>query len=230
MQIETRSTLVQALRLAHGALDVQRLDVLPLLLQEGDQEVDRHLDVDKELLVGHADVPDGDTHAQDLLELVLDRGPDLRDLGLERVVVGDEGRELSGLVQSRSEQTGNHLDDRVGSEERAVLGSQLLDELLVLVQLLQVLHGHGIHAEGGGLLTVVDVSQHADGQGGTRAVRELDGPAETLVLLRVVVLETDLELNRLSKAPLLGLGTLEDGGDRTAERLSGNLGSHSDTI
>lgn len=32
--------LVEADRLAHGAFDVERLDVLPVLFEEGDEEVD----------------------------------------------------------------------------------------------------------------------------------------------------------------------------------------------
>lgn len=34
------SNLVQADGLAHGAFDVERLDVLPVLFEEGDEEVD----------------------------------------------------------------------------------------------------------------------------------------------------------------------------------------------
>ena len=37
------ANLEQAVRLAHGRLQVQALDVLPVLLEQGDQEVDRHL-------------------------------------------------------------------------------------------------------------------------------------------------------------------------------------------
>ena len=44
------SRLEEAERGAHGGLDVERLHVLPVLLEQRDQEVDRHLDVDVELL------------------------------------------------------------------------------------------------------------------------------------------------------------------------------------
>ena len=44
------SPLVQAHGLAHRRLDVERTHVLPVLLEQRDQEVDRHLDVDVELL------------------------------------------------------------------------------------------------------------------------------------------------------------------------------------
>ena len=37
-----RKRLVETDRLAHGGLDVERLDVLPVLLEQGDQEVDSY--------------------------------------------------------------------------------------------------------------------------------------------------------------------------------------------
>ena len=40
---EVSSHLEQAVGLAHGRLEVQALDVLPVLLEQGDQEVDGHL-------------------------------------------------------------------------------------------------------------------------------------------------------------------------------------------
>ena len=46
-----KKSLVEAHGLAHSRLDVERAHVLPVLLQERDQEVDRHLDVDVELLL-----------------------------------------------------------------------------------------------------------------------------------------------------------------------------------
>ena len=51
----------------------------------------------------------------------------------------DGSGELSGLGQTRTQETGDLLDQGVGSHESIVLASELLDELLVLVELLQVL-------------------------------------------------------------------------------------------
>ena len=65
------SSLVQPHRLAHGGLDVEALHVLPVLLQQRDQKVDRHLDVDIQLLIIHGHVTDGHAHAQHLLQLEL---------------------------------------------------------------------------------------------------------------------------------------------------------------
>jgi len=50
------------------------------------------------------------------------------------------------------------------------------------------------------------VSRNApDSHAGTRNARELDGARETLVSLRIIVLEADLELDGLQEVSLLGL-------------------------
>jgi hypothetical protein len=64
--------LVQAEGGPHGGLDVEGLDVLPVLLQERHEEVDGHLRVDEQLALGHLDVADGDGEAENLLQLELD--------------------------------------------------------------------------------------------------------------------------------------------------------------
>jgi hypothetical protein len=158
--------------LAHGALEVKRSDVLPVLLEERDQEVDgweegkveredkrarsgsgtmqdqraegqrtKH-DVGKDLVLSHVAVSDGNTEAEDLLELELDGRLDLVDLVLQVLGVSDGGGELSGLGKTGSEQSRDLLDEGLGSEEGVVLLGELLDELLVLVELLQVVNGH----------------------------------------------------------------------------------------
>ena len=88
--------LVDALGGRHGSLDGQATDVLPALLQQRDEVVDGQHDVGDQLLVGHADVADGDTHAQNLLELELDSRLDLVDLAGEVVGVRDGCGELAG--------------------------------------------------------------------------------------------------------------------------------------
>jgi hypothetical protein len=113
--------LEDAVDRAHGALDVQGSDVLPVLLEERHQEVDGGLDVVVQLVLGHFDAADGDTHAQHLLHLELDGALDLSHLGLDVVTVSDQGGELASLVQSRTEETGDLTDDDLGSEEVVVL-------------------------------------------------------------------------------------------------------------
>ena len=49
----------------------------------------------------------GMAHAQHLLELELDRRPGLVHLALDRLVLGDEGGELAGLVEAGAEQAGD---------------------------------------------------------------------------------------------------------------------------
>lgn len=66
------TSLVQADWLAHGGFDDQRFDVLPVLLQQRDQEVDGQHDVSQSLIISHVNVTDGNTQAQNLLQLELD--------------------------------------------------------------------------------------------------------------------------------------------------------------
>lgn len=216
------ANLVETLGGRHGSLDGQASNVLPALLQQGDEVVDGKHDVADQLLLLHTDVANGDTHAKHLLQLELDGGLDLGDLVGKVVGVGDGGGELAGctvcvsifdllsllsqarrldcgilrtLGQTRTQETGNLLDQGVGSEEGIVLAGELLDELLVLVQLLQVVGGHGVDTAVLGTVDIVLVTQDADGHVGARDRGQLDGARETLVTLRVIVLEADLELN-----------------------------------
>ena len=50
----------------HGALDVERADVLPVLLEKRDQEIDGETDVGGQVIGLHGHVADGDGQAQDL--------------------------------------------------------------------------------------------------------------------------------------------------------------------
>lgn len=153
--------LVKTHRLAHRGLEEQGLDVLPVLLQEGNQEVDGQHSVVHQLVLSHLDVTDGDTQAKHLLQLELDGGLDFHNLVLQVVVVGDRGGELTGLGKTGTEQTGDLLDQSLGSKEGVVLLGELLDKLLVLVQLLQVVNGHELEADGLGLINVVLIGQNA---------------------------------------------------------------------
>jgi hypothetical protein len=120
-------------------------------------------------------------------------------------------RMLPTLGKTGTQQTRDLLDERVGRDEGVVLASQLLDELLVLVELLQVLSGHGVDSAVLGTVDIVLVTENADGHVGARDAGELDGARETLVTLGVVVLEADLELDGLEEVALLLLvGVLEE--------------------
>ena len=59
---------------------------------------------------------------------------DLGELVGQVLGVGDGGRELSGLGEARSKETGDLLDQSFGGHESVILLGELLDELLVLVE------------------------------------------------------------------------------------------------
>ena len=88
--------LVETVGRRHGSLDDKAAHVLPALLEQGDEVVDGKHDVGDELLLGHLDVADSDTHAENLLQLELDGGLDLGNLGAEVIGLRDRSRELAG--------------------------------------------------------------------------------------------------------------------------------------
>lgn len=57
-------------------------------------------DVAENLVVGHLDVTDSNTQAEDLLELELDSGADLGQLDRKVLSVGHGGRELASCRKS----------------------------------------------------------------------------------------------------------------------------------
>jgi len=65
------------------------------------------------------------------------------------------------LGKTRTQETRNLLDESVGGDESIVLASKLLDELLVLVELLQVVRGHGVDAVVLGTIDIVLVTENA---------------------------------------------------------------------
>lgn len=92
----TSDYLVEALGRRHRCLDGQATDILPPLLQQGHEVVDSQHDVGDQLVLGHTDVSNSDTHAQHLLQLELDRGLDFVDLAAQVFIVGDGCREFTG--------------------------------------------------------------------------------------------------------------------------------------
>jgi len=203
VNVENERFLEETDRLAHGRLDVKGLDVLPVLLEEGDEEVDAQHDVGEDLVLGHLDVTDGDTQAENLLELELDGRLDFDDLVSEVFSVRDGGGELASLGETGAEETRDLLDECLGGQEGVVLLGELLDELLVLVEFLQIVSGHVLEVN---LLCAIDVSsigENAERETRARNVRELDGTRETLITLRVVVLEANLKLDGLYEVTTL---------------------------
>jgi hypothetical protein len=194
-----------------------------VLLEKGDQEVDRHHDVGEELILSHLDVTDSDTQAENLLQLELDGGTDFVGLIGQGVVVRNGGRELTDLVETRTQETRDLLDQSLGGKESIVLLGELLDLLLVLVELLQVIDGLVLHLELLGLVAVKSITENADGHLGAGDVGETNGTRETLVTLGIVVLESNLELNSLDEVTLLLLGLQLDLANTLADGRNLNL-------
>ena len=218
--------LVQSLRRAHASLNCQATHVLPGLLQQAHQVVDSQHDVADQLILSHPHIPHRNTKTQDLLQLELDRALDFRDLSIEVFAVGDGSRELAGLRETGAEETRNLLDQRLRRNEGVVFAGEFLDELLVLVEFLEVVGGHGVDAVVFRAVDVVLVTENAiihyqyvllaiqvkgrcgakcipDTHARTRDSGELDGAGETLVTLRVIVLQADLEFDGLEEVSLL---------------------------
>ena len=93
-------SLVKPLDFAHGGLDVEGLDVLPVLLQQGHQEVHGQVDVLGQFLLGHLNVSNGNIQAENLLHLELDGGLQVEHLCLNVIGVGDQAGELASLSRN----------------------------------------------------------------------------------------------------------------------------------
>ena len=76
---------------------METLDVLPVLLQQGDQEVHGQVNVLDQFFLSHANVANSNTEAQDLLHLELDGGLQIQSLLLQVVIVGDQSWEFTSL-------------------------------------------------------------------------------------------------------------------------------------
>jgi len=194
--------LEQTNGLAHRRLDVQGLDVLPVLFEERNEEVDAKHDVGKDLILGHLDVADGNTEAEHLLELKFDGGANLDDLVAQIFVVRDGRREFTSLRKTGTKETRNLLDQSLRGQEGVVLLSKFLDKLLVLVELLQVINGHVLELNLFCAIDISGISKNAEGHAGARDIGELDGSGETLVPLGVVVLQANLKLDSLDEVAL----------------------------
>lgn len=59
-------SLIEALWLSHGALDVECSDILPVLLQQRHQEIHCQVDVVDQLILGHLDMTNGNSQTQNL--------------------------------------------------------------------------------------------------------------------------------------------------------------------
>ena len=101
--------------------------------------------------------------------------------------------------------------------------TQLLNELLVLVQLLQSLGIHAFDVVGLGFIAVLLVSQNADGHLRSGNIPEPHGSRETLIFLGIIVLQRDLELDGFDELPLLLLTLSKDSVNAFQQGISRDL-------
>jgi len=206
--------------LPHGALNVERLDVLPILLEQRDKKVHCDLNVGIDLLLCHVNVGACNTKGKHLLELELHCRLDVLDLLIEVLVPLHEGRELPHLVHGGSEKTRDLLHNRPRRKEEAVLVREFLDLLLILVEGLEGLDIQAVNTGTLGFFDVVGVAENTARHALPGHVRKLNGTGETLVFLGVVVLEDYLELDRLNEFALLLCSGGFDVVDRRSEGIS----------
>ena len=127
--------------------------------------------------------------------------------------MSDDLWEHTDSVKNGSQHGGDLLDEGVTGKEESVLLGPLLDELLVFVECLETFEVHNIDLDVLGLddVQMLGITDEADLKAWAGDVRESNGTSETLILLWVVVLQTDLQFDCLSELPLLLV--LEDGVD-----------------
>jgi hypothetical protein len=63
------------------------------------------------------------------------------------------------LGETRAQETGDLLDQSIGGDKGIVLAGELLDKLLVLVELFQVIGGHGINTVMFGTVDIMLVTE-----------------------------------------------------------------------
>ncbi len=167
---------------------MEGLDVVPVLLEEGDEEVDAQHGIGNEFIIRHFDVTNGNTTTEDLFKLEFDGCLGFFNLGGQIIRVSNWGGEFTGFIQTRAQETRDLLDDDIGSEEEIVTGSEFLDFLLTLVELFQVISGTEIDTKLFSLVAMNIVTQNANLQRRTGGMRKTNSSRETLVMLNVVIL------------------------------------------
>lgn len=112
-------------------------------------------------------------------------------------------RKRNSSFSSRTK-TASRVNEKTDREARL---TELLDELLILVEILETLSVLELQTQRSSFLAVVGIAQHTHTHLWSWNVWKLDVSSETLVLLRVILLQSDLELNGLHEVALLLCGT-----------------------
>merc|ERR1712215_201863 len=161
--------------------------------------------------------------AKYLLHLELDGGLQVKDLLFQVVTVGDQGGELSCLVKTWPEQSWDLLDQCVRCKESIVLLRKFLHLFLILVQLLQVLSRHAVNANRLGFIAMLLVSKQTNFELLSRNMLQLNSSRETFVLLRIIILQTNLEVHGFIELPFLIRGVLQHSTNTLIQSFLGNF-------
>jgi len=198
-----RRRLVDSVGLAHGTLDVKGTNVLPSLLQQGNEEVYGQLNVHQQVINRQSNVSNGNSKAEHLLQLKLNSAFKFVDLGFNIVGVGKEDGELADLVESRSQKTRNLPVDGFRSKESIVFLGQLVNKFLVPVDLLQIINSKEVEVLLLGIIAVLLVSKNTNSESGLGGMGKSYRTTETLVLLGIIILNSHLELKCRSNSQKL---------------------------
>jgi len=136
----------------------------------------------------------------------------------------DDSRELTGTVESRTVELGDLTKNSLGSKEAAVLLGELLKRLLVTTNGLKTIDTHARKTELLGLIKVDLITKDHNLDVLLARIGQTDNTAETLILLDIPVLETNLELDGLNEVTLATLG--HDGVDSVLKSGSADLAGH----
>jgi hypothetical protein len=191
---------------SHGSLDLDGLNVVPVLLQEGRQIVESHNNVLSDGLVIHGFVGYGLIQAGNLLELPVHGTLNIIDLFGKWLVVGTWFWEHTNLVEHWTEHDWDLLDEDISGEEEGVFLGPLLDKFLILVELLELIHGDNIDVDSVSLnlISVLLIGNQANLKVWSWDVWKSDGTGESLIFLWIIILKSNLELDSLGELSSLG--------------------------
>jgi len=136
----------------------------------------------------------------------------------------DDGRELTGTVEGRTVQLGDLTKNSLASKEAVVLLAELLHGLLVTADGLQTVDTHARKTKLLGLIKVDLITKDANLDVLLARVGQTDNTAETLILLDIPVLQTNLKLDGLDEVTLASLG--HDGVDGVLKSSAANFAGH----
>ena len=216
-------SLVKMLGLAHGALNVQSLDVPPNFswaMTPGSWQLSgcctqAHLSSSR----GQQPLPDTAPPSFGAWSWTSSTLTTMFSLWVSK-----EGN-LPALFRPGPSIHGIYLI-RDWSQRDIVLLGQLLDQFLILAEFLQHLNVHVGDIHSLGLITVLLAPQNTYGELEAGSGLKPDGAWEVFVLLRVTVLQADLKGNCLQNLPALALVPMQDFQHHLVEGVMGDFAAH----